>query len=173
MNARRLAVALSMALSLAGCGEGKPRTPAADGPASEQAAGGAATSAPGAGCVKEGDWTPCAVKDRLERAGLVFEVRDSAVTHPFFRVPGIAYRVGGREDEVQLFLYPSTAERTRDTEALDSATVSPRGERVTWPAPPTLITSNNLAAVILSLNERTIERLALALGAGLPQPGRE
>lgn len=167
MLARRLA--LSVACFLAACGDGGERAPATDGAASGRATGGTAASTPGAGCLKEGEWTPCSVEDRLERAGLVFEVRDSAVTHSFFRVPGLAYRVGGRDDEVQVFLYPSTAERRRDTEALDSATVSPRGERVTWPAPPTLVTSNNLAAVILSLNERTIERLALALGAGLPQ----
>lgn len=172
MTALRLALALLIAVPLAACGEQGARTPAAGGAAPGPATGGVAGSASDTGCVKEGDWTPCSVEDRLDRAGLVFEVRDSAVTHPFLRVPGTAYRVGGRDDEVQVFLYRSTAERTRDTEALDSATVSPAGERVTWPAPPTLVTSNNLAAVILSLNERTIERVALALGAGLPQPGR-
>ena len=128
------------------------------------------TPATDGGCPKEGDWAICSVEDRLLHAGLVVERREEPVRHDFLSVPGAAYQVGGRDDEVQVFIYPSTAERTRDTDALDSATASPKGRRVVWGAPPTLVTSNNLAAIIISLNDRTVERLALALGAGLPQP---
>jgi hypothetical protein len=51
---------------------------------------------------------------------------------------------------------------------LDTVFVSPPGKRITWRWPATLVTSQNLAAIILSLNERQAERIALALGAGLP-----
>jgi hypothetical protein len=37
-----------------------------------------------------------------------------------------------------------------------------------WKWPAQLVTSNNMAAIILSLNGRQAERIALALGAGLP-----
>lgn len=122
------------------------------------------------GCPKEGDWALCSVEDRLLHAGLVVERREEPVRHDFLSVAGIAYKVGGRDDEVQVFIYPTSAERKRESDALDSATASPKGRRVSWGAPPTLVTSNNLVAIILSLNDRTVERLALALGAGLPQP---
>lgn len=136
------------------------------------ATGGAApaTAAGAPACPLEGDWTPCAVEDRLVHAGVVAERQPEPARHPFFAVEGTVYRVGSPDHELQVFLYPSSAERERDTAALDSATVSPKGTRVAWKTPPTLVTSNNLAAVILSLNDRTVERLALALGAGLPQP---
>jgi len=38
-----------------------------------------------------------------------------------------------------------------------------------WPLPPTLITSNNLVAVLVSDNARLIERVQLAITAGLPR----
>ena len=39
---------------------------------------------------------------------------------------------------------------------------------ITWIKPPTLITSNNLAAILLSDSGEEIERVANALTAGLP-----
>lgn len=139
--------------------------------AASPAAGTGASRANGVpACPMEGDWTPCAVEERLTRAGVVIERQDDAVRHPFLSVPGTSYQVGNAEHELQVFLYPSADERARDTAALDSATVSPRGTRVAWRTPPTLVVSNNLAAIILSLNDRTVERLTLALAAGLPAP---
>lgn len=130
-----------------------------------------AEAATATACPMEGDWTPCAVEERLVRAGVVIEKQPEPARYPFFSVPGVKYHVGSAEHQLIVFVYPSAAARTHDTALLDSATVSPRGTRVSWPAPPTLVVSNNLAAVILSLNDRTVERLALALSAGLPRSG--
>ena len=134
------------------------------------------SSAPSIGtvppCPMEGNWTPCAVEDRLVHAGVVIEKQPAAVAHPFLHVSGVMYHVGSAEHQLEVFLYPSAAERERDTAVLDSATVSPRGTHVVWRTPPTLVMSNNLVAVILSANDRTAERLALALGAGLPQSAK-
>jgi hypothetical protein len=129
---------------------------------------GDSASAPGSsdGCPKFGLWRICSVEDRLTRAGLVFTRAEEPIRHDFMHVPGVAYEVS--RATLQLFLYPSAAERARDTDGLDSNTVSPRGSRIIWPRTATLVTSNNLAAIILSFNERQTERLALALGAGLP-----
>lgn len=121
-------------------------------------------------CVLEGDWTACAIEDRLTHAGVVFDRQAEPVSYPFFAVPGTVYHIGNPEHELQVFLYASAADRERDTKGLDSAAVAPKGTRRAWRTPPTLVTSHNMAAVILSLNDRTVERLALALGAGLPQP---
>ena len=125
------------------------------------------------GCLKEGDWSVCSVEDRLMHAGVVIVRLPDSVVHAFFSVPGLVYQVGNKDNLMQLFLYPTTTARRRDTDALDSTTVSPRGSRMSWPTPPTLVTSNNMAVIILSLNDRTVERLALALGAGLPQPSNK
>lgn len=139
-------------------------------PAISAGAGGTPNAAPP--CLLEGDWTSCAVEDRLTHAGVVFTRKPEPATVPFLKVAGTVYEIGSPEHEVQVFLYPTAAAREQDTAALDSTSASPRGTRHPWRTPPTLVTSNNLAAVILSLNDRTVERLALALGAGLPQPGK-
>lgn len=125
-----------------------------------------AQSVRGAGCPMWGAWQECSVKERLARAGLVIDSAVGAVRHDFLRVPGLVLRT--YRGEVQVFLYASEAERRRDTEALDSVEVAPKGRRVVWPQPAVLVTSGNLAAIVLSHNERLAERIALALGAGLP-----
>ena len=124
-------------------------------------------------CPDWGDWQRCSVENRLTAAGLVIEARADPVRLPFMHVPGTVY--GASNAEIQVFLYPSAAERAKDTDALDSSTVSPRGgSPVVWKEPATLVVSNNLAAIVLSLNGRQTERITDALGAGMPlhKPGR-
>lgn len=131
----------------------------------------AAAGAPAdSGCRKEGLWAPCSVEDRLEAAGLVIERKPEPASYDFLSVPGTAYKVGAGDDELQVFLYPTEAARRTDTDRLDSATVSPRGTRRSYRVPPLLVTSNNLAAIVFTQNERSQERMSLALSAGLPQP---
>ena len=111
------------------------------------------------------------MRQRLERAGLAPQPLPDTIRHPFLRVPGIAYRVGHAELEV--FLYDSAGAHRRDLAALDTGRVQPTGDSavaVAWSATPTLITSNNLAAILLSDQGTQIERVRLALTAGLPAP---
>ena len=61
-------------------------------------------------------------------------------------------------------------DRRRDVAALDTTRVAPHGGTYAWPATPTFVHSANLAAVLLTPNERQIERIQLALEAGPPQP---
>lgn len=172
---RVLRVMTVATLASACSSEGKSNNGAASSATSSAAAPSAAPSATTTPdgkppCLLEGDWTACAIEDRLTHAGVVFDRQAEPVSYPFFAVPGTVYHIGNPEHELQVFLYASAADRERDTKALDSAAVAPKGTRHAWRTPPTLVTSNNMAAVILSLNDRTVERLALALGAGLPQP---
>jgi hypothetical protein len=126
---------------------------------------GKSSSTPGdTACPTWGDWQPCSVEYRLARAGLLLTKADAPVRHAFMHVPGVGYDVGNAQIEV--FLYPNAQERARDTDQLDSETVSPRGQPQIWREPPTLVVSNNLAAIILSVNARQAERIALALEAG-------
>lgn len=103
-------------------------------------------------------------------AGLVATRRPEAVTLDLFSVPGIGYDVGVPGDEVQVFLYGTAEARRADTDRLDSLSVSLRGQRRSYPVLPLLVTSNNLAALVFTRNERSQERIANALSAGLPQP---
>jgi hypothetical protein len=158
----------ALLLALPGCREREAPADAVSAGTTAAASPAAATdTGPAPGCPEWGAWQMCSVEERLTRAGLVFQRDSQPVRHGFLRVPGIRYETFRAEFEV--FLYASAAERARDTDALDSSSVSPRGLRpIVWPMPATLVTSGNLAAIILSLNDRQAERIALALGAGLP-----
>ncbi|MBK8248785.1 MAG: hypothetical protein IPK85_15490 [Gemmatimonadetes bacterium] len=128
--------------------------------------------APVDGCRKDGLWQWCSVLDRLDRAGVVLTPRDSVPVNDLLHGQRRTFTVGAGEDELHVFLYESDAARRQDTGAIDSATVSPKGERRSYRVQPLLVTSNNLAALVFTMNERTSERLSLALSAGLPQPTR-
>ena len=117
----------------------------------------------GNGCVAGPLWAQCTVKERLERAGLAPQPADS-VRHPFLHVPGQRYRIG--DAELQAFVYESAAMRQRDTAPLDSVRAAPPGTDANWERPPTLITSENLAAILVGGNARQVERVTLALTAG-------
>lgn len=171
-TARAFAVLLASA-AIACSSQKDERASASPAPPPAAVAGASTTGdSAGAACPMEGLWTPCAIEDRLVHAGVVLEKQPEPAKYPFFSVPGVRYHVGSADHQLLVFVYPSAQAREQDTAALDSATAAPPGTPVSWPEPPTLVVSNNLAAVILSLNDRTVERLALALSAGLPQPER-
>ena len=67
-----------------------------------------------------------------------------------------------------MYLFRSAKERATATAAIDTVLVVRRGGVSPWSMPPMLITSNNLAAVLLSDNGRLIERVQNAITAGLP-----
>ena len=121
---------------------------------------------PGGTCPMFGLWQACSVEDRISRAGLAVNRKDEGVHHDFMRVDGLVWETS--RAEIQVFLYASEADRKRDTDKLDTVFVAPPGKRIMWKWPAQLVTSNNMAAIVLSLNGRQAERIALALGAGLP-----
>lgn len=86
------------------------------------------------------------------------------VHHPFLAVPGTAYQLGNAE--LQVFIYDDAAAVARDVSRLDTAAVSPLSGPVHWPKKATLVTNNNLAAILLSENPLQIERVQRALMAG-------
>jgi hypothetical protein len=83
-----------------------------------------------------------------------------------FNVAGTKYALGAAE--LNVYVFPSEKERGAAIAAIDSVTVTKGGGASPWSVPPTLITSNNLVAVLLSDNGRLIERVQLAITAGLP-----
>ncbi len=131
----------------------------------------AATAPAGGGCPEFAPWRECSVQYRLERAGLSVRRREKPVHHDWLSVDGVVWET--TRSETQVFLYPSEEDRIRDTGKLDTVAVSPKGQRIIWKEPAVMVTSGNLLAIIITLNGRTSERIALALGAGLPRdPGK-
>lgn len=171
--APRRAYRLALVCALAACGG--ERTPATrDAPKAPEVAAAESTLAappsPGSSCPAWGLWQACSVEDRISRAGLAVNRLDEGVRHDFMRVEGIVYETS--RAEIQVFLYASEDDRKKDTDMLDTVFVAPPGRRIMWRWPAQLVTSGNLAAIILSLNGRQAERIALALGAGLPAAPR-
>ena len=119
-------------------------------------------------CPEDGRWRLCSVVDRLEDAGLVPQKQDDPARHPFFSVPGTAFKVA--RGDLEVFVYPDAGAAERDVAALDTVRVAPKGETGPWHMPrPTFIHSANLIAVYQTLSETQAERVQLALGAGPPQ----
>ena len=163
---------LSASLLTAACGgSGSPRTDSAAAPGAATPAAAAAPLTPGdsANCPQDGRWRDCSVVKRLRDAGLVPQKEDEPARHPFFSVPGTAYKVA--RGDLEVFVYPDEGTLARDLAALDTVRVAPKGETGPWHMPrPTFIHSANLIAVYQTLSETQAERVQLALGAGPPQP---
>jgi hypothetical protein len=126
----------------------------------------AATPAPNAGgCVSEGAWQTCSVEKRLTDAGFV-PVKKGNAPAGVFDVPGTTYALGPAE--LSVYIFKSEKDRETASAAIDTVTVTKGGGASPWSTPPTFISSNNLIAVLLSDNGRLIERVQLAITAGLP-----
>jgi hypothetical protein len=168
-KAQRVAASVLLSAWLIACGE-RPQPEAEQPKAPEVAATEstlAAMPAPGGACPAWGLWQACNVEDRISRAGLAVNRKEEGVRHDFMSVEGLVWETS--RAEIQVFLYASETDRKKDTDLLDTVFVAPPGQRIMWRWPAQLVTSNNMAAIILSLNGRQAERIALALGAGLPR----
>ena len=107
-------------------------------------------------------WTSELVERRLRDAHI--EARPLAPTgrHIFMSIPARSYELADG-DEVQVFLYPDSASRTRDTEKLDKQRVAPPNMMIKWRAQPTLVMDGNLAAIIITNDEARRQRVRDAL----------
>jgi hypothetical protein len=120
-------------------------------------------------CPRDGRWRPCALEDRINKAGLVFKPVGDSLQVPYLATPGVRYRLGKSATLVALF-YPDSAAGVGDTAPLDPARLTPKGDSLgAWPSVPTeIIRSANLVAVLLDASETQAERVRLALQAGAP-----
>lgn len=124
------------------------------------------TPADTSGCPESGLWRTCSLVKRLERTGYIV-IDSGAVSRPFLSVPGTRYQLG--YEQLEVYFYPSADARERDFRDIDSLRVAPPGDTIAWPATPTLIISNNLAAILLGGSPRQVERVSNAIRAGLPR----
>ena len=164
---RVIAAAVALAAACGDGGRGKPSDDArAAAPPPIQPAARATTDAKG--CVHDGRWRPCALVDRLEKAGLVVKAQPDTVRYEFLAVPGLRYTVG--RGEVQAFFYDDTTRLARDVAALDTVRVTPTGTFRHWDVHPTFVRAGNLVVILLTLSETLMERVQFAVQAGAPQP---
>ena len=77
-------------------------------------------------------------------------------------IPARSYELA-EGDEVQVFVYPDSASRARDTEKLDKQRVAPPNMMIKWRAQPTLVMDGNLAAIIITNDEVRRQRVRDAL----------
>lgn len=108
----------------------------------------------------EGGWDLPALQSELRSQGFD-AVAMGEVRHPFMSVTGTRFRVDSAE--LQLFIYPDSLARARDTGALDTLRVAPHDREMEWPAPPVLVTSGNVAIIVLAPDPQLRERLRTAL----------
>lgn len=107
--------------------------------------------------------------ERLDRAGLAPRLDSTATTREEpLREPGFLVHVGTAELEV--YVYPSIADRSRDIARVDTMRYLGYTEAVSMQQLPTLIQSANLIAILHSRNDHQRERVGDALTAGPPQP---
>ena len=122
---------------------------------------------PSEACPATGSWAICAIEKRLKRAGFVAtRIDGDTASRPGFSVRPVSYTLG--HGRLELFIYKDEASLATDMSAIDTLTVAPAGSSASWPSPPGLIRSGNLAAVYMGQTPRQAERLQLAITAGAP-----
>lgn len=130
-------------------------------------AAGRATAAQAAALPATGLWSEAHLMDRLSRAGVLPRAREGTPPDtPWMNAPVIALTAGG--GEVYVWIYADSTSRRAVTDRLDPETGAPPGTTSPFAPPMTFVTNNNLAAVITGGREQNIERIMLALQAGLP-----
>ncbi len=112
-----------------------------------------------------GLWRQCNVEERLERSGFVVRPANDSVGQPGLLITGTAVRLG--RAELQLYFYADSADAHRQADALDVSAARPAAATDVL-REPRLIRSNNLLALFFNNNDRQLERVELALTAGLP-----
>lgn len=121
-------------------------------------------------CPRTGLWAPCALLDRIVKAGLYVKESGDTVRVPYLTVPGIRYQVGQKASMV-VFYYADSVALLRDLTPLDTVRVVPRGDTLgPWGGVPSLVRSANMVAVVIDGSATQVERVALAITAGAPQP---
>lgn len=160
-------------LVLSACATKEPEAP----PASASASSNTAATLPpvarpatpdSSACPRDGTWKACALEDRISKAGMVAKVLDS-VRVPFFKTPGVRYRIG-KEARMVVYYFADSAAGAKAIDGLDPLRLTPRGDSLgAWPAPPReVIRSANLIAVLFEVNATQAERVRLAITAGAP-----
>jgi hypothetical protein len=132
------------------------------------------TTVPGAGTVpmagvpsdtaapQGATWNLEMVEGQLRDAGFSITRDRTPVNLPYMSVPGTVLDLGG-STRVHIYLYGDAGARGADTDEIDPARAAPPGAPVPFRAPATLVTDNNMAAIVLTSDAAARARIAQAL----------
>lgn len=104
----------------------------------------------------------------LRAAGLAVERTDQTVEQPFFAVPATILRVNGQD--LQVFVYPTVAARTADSDQISADGTQIGTSMVSWIAKPHFTAVDNVLTLFVSNDEGLAQRIAAAVaGVGTPE----
>ena len=119
-------------------------------------------------CPGTGHWTPCAVRKRLDAAGVAPQTATELPDLPKLGVAPALFTVG--KSGLAVYLFADSATRARAAAALDTLHFIPASKELTMRGETTAIQNDNLLALLFSRMEQQRERVSDALMAGPPQP---
>jgi hypothetical protein len=161
---------------LAGCTGRGDRSPGLGdstraGPTSQSPnADGSATAKPV--CPANGQWSQCAVFERLDHAGLAPRRDSSAGSVALTPLAERGSRLLLGNAQLDVFIFPDESTRQHEVARLDRSQFIEATDEPTLRGEATLITNANLLAVLRSRNDHQRERVSDALSAGPPQSVR-
>ena len=122
-------------------------------------------------CPGDGLWRPCVLAERVKRMGFDAKVLAADTTRvPFLAPPGLHYQIG-KAGLLIAFYFADSASAKKSWLALDTLRLVPAADTGTpWPSKPLTIHSGNLIAAFFGSSATQIERIGLALRAGVPAP---
>ena len=115
-------------------------------------------------------WDLDMVEGQLRDAGFTVNRDPTPVNLPFMSVPGTALDLGNATT-VQVYLYGDAAARGADSDKLDPTRAAPRAGSVPWRTPASLVTDNNMAAIVLTSDPKVRARIASILTRRSPGDG--
>lgn len=118
-------------------------------------------------CPGTGHWTPCAVRKRLDAAGVAPQTATELPDLPKFDVTPALYTVG--KSGLAVYLFADSSARARAAAGLDTLHFIPASKELTMRGETTAIQNDNLLALLFSRMEQQRERVSDALLAGPPQ----
>ena len=124
-------------------------------------------------CPGDGLWRPCVLAERVKRMGFDAKVIATDTTRvPFLSPPGLHYQIG-KSGLLIAFYFGDSVTAKRSWLGLDTMRlVPPTDTAMPWPSKPLTIRSGNLVAAFFGTSATQIERIGLALRAGVPAPAR-
>ena len=166
----RLPVALTAAVAC-GSRDDHRRVPG-DSPAVAAATQAVATRTGKEKCAANGQWSECAVFDRLDHAGRAPRRDSSAGVIELAPLAQRGTRLLVGNAELDVFIYPDAGRRAQEEARLDRSKYIEATAEPTLRGEATLIRNENLLAVLRSRTDHPRERVSDALSAGPPQAPR-
>lgn len=97
----------------------------------------------------------------LGQAGVAPVGAARTIRQPFMSVPATLLTLP--KAQLQAFIYGDAVALGRDVARLDTVRVAPPTTMITWVMPPSLVVSNNLAAIVLTRDSMTRHRVTDAI----------